>query len=91
MLGWWGCDVIQNALVHCEVHELYAKLALDFSLFFNAVLDDDAHLFNGVHLRFLCHEDPILEHLVQIKTILAHASELVQGPVTHLAKSVTEV
>ena len=91
MFGRRGCDVIQNALIHCKVHELDAKLALDLSLFFNAVLDDDAHLFNGVHLRFLCHEDPILEHLVQIKTILAHAPELVQGPVSHLAKSVTEV
>ena len=76
VLGRRRRDIVEDTLVDGEVHKFDAKLTLDFRLFFNGVLDDHAHLLNGVHLCLLCHEDPILEHLIEVKRALAHVFEL---------------
>lgn len=77
MLGRWRCNIVEDSLVDCEVHEVDTELTLDLCLFLNRVLDDHAHLLNSIHLSLLCHEDPILKHFVEVKRILTHALELV--------------
>ena len=57
LLGWkfgrWRVDVVEDSFIHGEVHELDPELSLDLSLLLDGILDDHAHLLNGIHLYFL--------------------------------------
>ena len=35
MLGRWRSDIVEDALVNCEIHEIDAELTLNFCLFFD--------------------------------------------------------
>ena len=71
-------------MVHSEVHEFYAKLALDLGLSLDGVLNDHAHLLNSVHFGLLGNMDPVLEHLVEVQRGLTSVLELLEGPVSDL-------
>jgi len=76
VLGRWWSNVVKDTLVDGKVHEFNTKLTLNLVLLLNGVLNDHTHLLNSVHLSLLRHEDPILEHLIEVKRALAHFFQL---------------
>ena len=90
MLRRWRRDVIQDALINSEVHEVDAQLALNFGLFFDRIFDDHSHLLNRIHFGLLSDENPVLEHLVEVKGSLAGLLKLGKGPVADLDQAEAE-
>ncbi len=90
VLGRGWSDVIEDTLVYSEVHETDSELALDFSLLFDSVFNDHAHLLNGIHFSLLSHKDPVFKHLVEIERALTHILELGKSPIPHLNEAVSE-
>lgn len=90
VLGRGWSDVIEDTLVDREIHEADSELALDFSLFFDSVFNDHAHLLNGIHFSLLSHKDPVFEHLVEIERVLTHIFQLGKSPIPHLNEAVSE-
>jgi len=59
------CNEVQSSLVYGKVHKFDAELRLNLGLGLNSLLNDSAHLFNGVHFGLLCDLDPVIQLFVE--------------------------